>query len=125
MAGTRRLRRFKVITYHGYTVLKLLGIACRMIMQHLARWTAALMAVTAVELNTFPLRRPPVIPPVILIPTVVLTAMVPEVVMLGLITIAGTGIRTSRVLHANAVVTLHRIVICLQLLYFWKSIPGR
>jgi hypothetical protein len=89
MAGTHRLQRFKDITYHRYTVLRLFGIACHMIMQDHARRTAALTDVTTVGgLNATPLRTPPVIP------TVVLAAMVPGAVMLGLITIAGTGIRT-------------------------------
>jgi hypothetical protein len=89
MAGTRRLQRFKDIISHGYTVLRLLGIACSMIMLDHARRTAALMDMTtAVGLNANPLRRPPVVP------TVVLPAMVPGAVMLGLITIADTGIWT-------------------------------
>jgi hypothetical protein len=60
-----------------------------MIMLVHARRTAALMDVTtATGLNANPLRRPPVVP------TIALPVMVPEAIMLGLITIAGTGIQT-------------------------------
>ena len=60
-----------------------------------------------------------------MIPPVVLAVMVPGAVMLGLITIDGTGIQTSRVLHASDVVTPHQIVICLLWLYFLRSITSQ
>ena len=89
MAGTRRLQQFKDIPSHGYSVLRLLGIACSMILQDHARKTAALIDVTtAVGLNANPRRRTPVVQ------TNVLPVMVPGAVMLGLITIADTGIWT-------------------------------
>jgi len=89
MAGTRRLQRFKDITSHGYSVLRILGIACSMIMLvHTCRTAALMNVTTAVGLNADPLRRPPVVS------TIAQPAMVPGAGMLGLITIAGTGIRT-------------------------------
>jgi hypothetical protein len=99
MAGTRRLLRFKVFTSHGFSVLRLIGIACSPVLLAHTRRTAALMGVMAVglnalmdvmavEINASPLRTPTVVS------TVALPAMAPGAVMLGLITIAVSGIRT-------------------------------
>ena len=117
MTGNCRLQRFKDITSHGYTIPRLLGIDYSMILLDHARRTTDMMDVTsAVGLNANPLRRPPVVL------NVVLPAMVPGAVMLALITIASTGIRTYHVRHANAVFTLLQTAICLQWLYFWSGI---
>jgi hypothetical protein len=88
MAGTCRLQRFKDITSHRYSVLRILGIACSTVLLGHTRRTAASMDVMAVGLNANPLRRPTVVS------TVALPEMVPRAGMLGLITIAGSGIRT-------------------------------
>jgi hypothetical protein len=88
MAGTRRLLRFKNFTSHGYSVLRFLGIACSPVLLAHTRRTAALMDVMAVGLNASPLRTPTVVS------TVALPAMAPGAGMLGLITIAASGIRT-------------------------------
>ncbi len=89
MDGTRQLQRFKGITSLEYFIPRLLGIACSMIMQVLARRNATLRAgTTAVGLHANPRRRHPVVPPD------VLPAMVPGADMLGRISIADNGIRT-------------------------------
>ena len=71
-----------------YSVLIILGITCRMVMLGHTRRTAILMDLMAVGLNAKSLRRPP------MVSTVVLPTMVPRADMLGLITIADSGIRT-------------------------------
>jgi hypothetical protein len=88
MDGTGRLQRFRDIISLGYSVLRILGIACSTVLLAHTHRTAALMDVTAVGLNANPLRRPPVVS------TVVLPTMVPGADMLGLITIAYSDIRT-------------------------------
>ena len=85
MDSTRQLQRFRDITSLGYSVLRILGIACSMVRLAHTRRTAALMDVTAEGLNTNPLRKPPVVS------TFVLPTMVPGAAMLGLITIADSG----------------------------------
>ena len=76
-------------TSHGYSVLRILGIACSpVLLAHTRRTAALMMDVMAVGLNAYPLRTPPVVS------TVALPAMVPGAGMLGLITIAASGTRT-------------------------------
>ena len=89
MTGNPQLQRFKDITSHGFTVPRLVWIDYSMILLDHERRTANMMDLTlVVGLNANPLRRPPVVLPV------VLPGMVPGAIMLDLITIAGTGIRT-------------------------------
>jgi len=120
MEGTRQLLRFRGITYLGYFVQTLLGIATNTGLRVLAHRTDAVRAVTtAVGLPGHPRRRPTVDT------TNALTAMVHGADMLDRITIAGNMIRTLHALLANTVATQLPVVICLLWPCFSTSIPAR